>query len=264
MGKLLEIKDLCVSFAINKQKIIAVDGASLDVGENEIVGLAGESGSGKTITALSISRILPPKAEITNGEIIFRGTDLLKSDENALRDIRGKEIAYIFQEPAAYLNPVMTVGEQILEAVVLHQSFDQAKAKEHVLELLRLVKIPEPNERYFAYPHQLSGGMNQRVMLAMALACKPSLLIADEPTTALDVTIEAAILDLLVELKQKFGFSMLFITHNLSVLYRIADRIFVMYKGKTVESGSKDEIFRNPKHAHTRELIDAYMKVSEV
>jgi len=264
MQKLLEIKNLKVQFDFEKYFISAVEDASLEVNENEIVGLAGESGSGKTITAFSITRILPAKAKIISGEIFFRNQNLLEASEEALRSIRGKEIAYIFQEPVAYLNPVMTVGDQIMEAVILHQFQDKTKAKDYVMELLGLVKIPQPQERFYAYPHQLSGGMNQRIMLAMSLACKPSLLIADEPTTALDVTIEAAILDLLLELKAEFQFSILFITHNLSILHRIADRIYIMHKGKTVESASKDDIFSNPKHPHTQELINAYLKVSEV
>lgn len=264
MQKLLEIKNLKVRFDFDKYFISAVQDASLEVNDNEIVGLAGESGSGKTITAFSITKILPVKAKIMAGEIIFKNQNLLEAPEENLRQIRGKEIAYIFQEPIAYLNPVMTVGEQIMEAVILHQFQDKTKAKDYVMELLNMVKIPQPQDRFYAYPHQLSGGMNQRIMLAMALACKPSLLIADEPTTALDVTIEAAILDLLLELKAKLNFSILFITHNLSILHRIADRIYIMHKGNTVESGTKDQIFSNPKHPHTKELIEAYLKVSEV
>lgn len=264
MKNLLEIHDLGVHFNLDDRVLAAVDGVSLDVGEREIVVLAGESGSGKTITAMSITRILPKTATIISGTANFMGRDLLRLDEKALTHIRGKEIAYIFQEPTAYLNPVYTIGNQIAEAIMLHHRKNKREAHEEVIKLLELVKINDPARVFFDYPHQLSGGMNQRVLIAMALACRPRLLIADEPTTALDVTIEAQILQLLMELKATLGFSLLFITHNLSIARRIADKICVMYQGKIVEVGSKEAIFGSPKHFHTRELIHAYEKIGKV
>lgn len=264
MNNLLEIKNLKVNFYLNDNIITAVDGANLDMAAGEILVLAGESGSGKTITALSITRNLPVNAEIASGSINFRGRDLLKLDESSLINIRGKEIAYIFQEPTSFLNPVFTVGDQIIEAIRLHQDKTKQQASRETAELLDLVKIKESQRVLLDYPHQLSGGMNQRVFMAMALACKPKLLIADEPTTSLDVTIESQILNLLMDLKKTIGFSLLFITHNLSIAHRIADRICIMYEGKIVEEGSREKIFNSPRHFHTQELISAYEKIGKL
>ncbi len=261
---LLEIKNLKVVFRLDKQVITAVDGVDLAVNENETLVLAGQSGSGKSITCLSVTGILPPAARVVSGSIKFKGEDLLKKDGEALRRIRGGEIAYIFQEPVAYLNPVFTIGDQIAEAVMLHQNMPRAEALDEAEKLMTMVEIKEPRQRLAAYPHNLSGGMNQRVMIAMALACKPELLIADEPTTSLDVTTEAQILKLLSGLKKSLGFSLLFITHSLTVAHRIADRIAVMYQGKVVEEGSAQDIFGKPGHFHTKDLIAAYEKIGKI
>lgn len=264
MGNLLEIRDLRVNFYLNKHTITAVDDVNLDIKHNETLILAGESGSGKTITALAITKVLPKDACISSGSINFNGRDLLRLDESVLTVVRGKEIAYIFQEPASYLNPLLTVGSQIMEVIMLHQNKNKKGAFDETMELLNLVNIGDPERVFFDYPHQLSGGMNQRVFIAMALACKPKLLIADEPTTSLDVTIEAQILNLLMDLKKQSGFSLLFITHNLSIAKKIADRICVMYKGKIVEAGSKEDIFKAPKHFHTVRLIEAYERIGRL
>lgn len=264
MGNLLEIRDLKVNFCSNGNSVCAVDGADIDIPEGQIVVLAGESGSGKTVSALSVTKILPPSAKIISGKINFSGQDLLTLDEERLTEIRGKKIAYIFQEPTSYLNPVYTIGDQIMEPIILHQDKSAKDAYVEAIELLNLVKIQDPKRVFLDYPHQLSGGMNQRVFIAMALACKPRLLIADEPTTSLDVTIEAQILKLLLGLKEKIGFSLLFITHNLSIAKRIADRIIVMHKGKVVEEGSCGDIFNRPEHFHTKELIVAYERIGKI
>ncbi len=258
MNKLLEIKELTVEFNLPKQSFVAVRNVNLDVAENETVVIAGESGSGKTITARSIGRIIPENARIVSGEITFADNNLLRLRDGDLTKIRGRQIAYIFQEPASFLNPVYTVGSQIVEAILLHQNKTLLQAHNAAVKLLDRVKIKDPSRVFLDYPHQLSGGMNQRVFIAMALACNPKLLIADEPTTALDVTIEAQILQLLLELKNELGFSLLFITHNLSIAKNIADRIYVMHKGEIVESGKVDTIFNAPQHFHTKELIKAY------
>jgi ABC-type dipeptide/oligopeptide/nickel transport system ATPase component len=264
MPNILEIKKLKVDFLFNNQFITAVQEVNLFIREGEVLVLAGESGSGKTITALSITRILPKAAAITSGSIIFNARELTKLDEPGLIAIRGRQIAYIFQEPVAYLNPVYSVGNQITEAIMLHQGKSKKEAEEKARELLELVKLKDAPRVIHNYPHQLSGGMNQRVFIAMALACRPKLLIADEPTTSLDVTVEREILSLLMELKQKMGFSLLFITHNLSIAKRIADRVCVMYKGKTVEEGKCARIFSHPGHFHTQELIGAYNKIGRI
>lgn len=263
MKNLLEIRDLKVNFYSEGKVISAVSGADIDIAEGQILVLAGESGSGKSVTAQSITKILPENAKIISGTIKFAGRDLLGLDEASLVRVRGKEIAYIFQEPTSFLNPVYTIGNQIMEAVMLHQNKSREEGRYEALELLNLVRIKDPERVYFDYPHQLSGGMNQRAFIAMALACRPRLLVADEPTTSLDVTIEAEILRLLLGLKKKLGFSLLFITHNLSIAKRIADKISIMHEGKIVEEGNCESIFNAPKHFHTKELISAYEKIGK-
>ena len=264
MDNLLEIRDLRVDFFLDNRIISAVNGANFNVACNEVVVLAGESGSGKTITALAITKILPQNAKLISGSVNFNGRDLLQLDEEVLVKIRGKEIAYIFQEPTSFLNPVFSIGNQIMEAIMLHQNKSKQEAYAQALELLNLVKIKEPKKMLFDYPHQLSGGMNQRAFIAMALACQPKLLIADEPTTSLDVTTEAQILDLLLDLKERAGFSLLFITHNLSIAKKIGHRICIMYKGQIVEEAGRQAIFNSPRHFHTRELISAYEKIGKL
>jgi peptide/nickel transport system ATP-binding protein len=264
MPNLLEIKNLKVDFDLSGQIIHAVGGVDLSVNKDETVVLAGESGSGKTITALAITRILPPNGRIISGQVFLEGNDLLGLDEKGLSSIRGKKIAYVFQEPASYLNPVYTIGEQIAEVIILHQKLSRKDAFSRARTMLEDVRINEPERVLSSYPHQLSGGMNQRAFIAMSLACKPDLLIADEPTTSLDVTIEAQILKLLMELKDKLGFSLLFITHNLSIAAKLARRVYVMYQGKIVESGATRDIFDHPGHFHTRELIAAYQKIGKL
>jgi len=264
MSNILEIRNLKVNFYLPHQTITAVEEVNLDIKKDEIVVLAGESGSGKTITALSITRLIPPNARIISGSIKFNNENLLGLEESRLIGIRGRGIAYIFQEPVSFLNPLYTVAEQIAEAVMLHKNKTK---KESILEakaLLEMVKIKDAEKVLFDYPHQLSGGMNQRVFIAMALAFQPRLLIADEPTTSLDVTTEAEILNLLLQLKNELGFSLLFITHNLSIARKIADRVCIMHNGKIVEEGAWEDIYHSPKHFHTKELIEAYEKIGKI
>jgi ABC-type dipeptide/oligopeptide/nickel transport system ATPase component len=264
MSDLLEIKNLQVNFFHHGQTIEAVRGAALSVRQGEVLVLAGESGSGKTITALSIARILPPEARIMGGTISFDGADMLALSEKELVGMRGSRIAYVFQEPTSFLNPVYTIGSQLMETIMLHQPISKAKAFEEAVKLLGMVKLKDSERLMYSYPHQLSGGMNQRVFIAMSIACKPNLLIADEPTTALDVSIERDILKLLVELKQRLQFSLLFITHNLAIAERIADRVAVMYQGEVVEIGRKEEIFNSARHFHTKELLSAYERIGKI
>lgn len=264
MPPLLEVKGLKLDFQLENSIVHAVEGVDLQVMRNETVVLAGESGSGKTITTLALTGILPAHARIVSGQVLLEGRDILGLDEKQLSSIRGGAIAYIFQEPASFLNPVFTVGEQIVEAVMWHQKLCRQEAEEQGRKLLRQVRIAEADRVFSSFPHQLSGGMNQRAFIAMSLACKPSLLIADEPTTSLDVTIEAEILKLLSELKEKIGFSLLFITHNLAIARKISQRIYVMYRGRIVENGLTEDIFKDPKHFHTRELIAAYQKIGKL
>ncbi len=264
MKHLLAISNLAVDIDIKGSILHAVKNVSFTVGINETVVIAGESGSGKTITALAVTDLLPSPARIISGDIFFKGEDLRNLSAARLRAIRGKDISYVFQEPGSYLNPVLTVGAQIGESVTYHQGLSRVPARAAVIELLRRVKISDPQVVYAKYPFQLSGGMNQRVFMAMALASRPALLIADEPTTALDVTIEAEILALLGELKAELGFSLLFITHNLSIAKRIAQRMYIMYQGRIVEEGSADQIFGVPQHAHTRELLAAYDRIGKL
>ena len=258
---LLEIRDLRTTFATAAGAAHAVDGVSLSLDAGRTVGLVGESGCGKTITALSIIRLVPPPGHIAAGAIEFAGRDLLQLPERAMRAVRGAEIAMIFQEPTTSLNPVFTIGDQIAEAIRLHREVSRSAARKQTIEMLRTVEIPEPERRVDAYPHQLSGGMRQRVMIAMALSCRPKLLIADEPTTALDVTIQAQILDLLGALQRRFGMALLLVTHDLGVVAERADEVAIMYAGRIVERGSVAEVFRAPLHPYTRGLLDSIPKV---
>ena len=237
----------------------AIDGVSFEIGEGKTLGLVGESGCGKSVTSLSIMRLIPsPPGKIVGGEIFYRGRDLLRLNNEAMRRIRGNEISMIFQEPMTSLNPVFTVGNQIGEAIKLHQGLGKRETRQKTIEMLRLVKIADPESRVDSYPHQLSGGMRQRVMIAMALSCNPSLLIADEPTTALDVTIQAQILELIKELQQKIGgMALLLITHDLGVVSEQADNVAIMYAGKIVERSSTRAIFNRPFHPYTVGLLNS-------
>ena len=253
---LLSVEDLRTHFFTLDGVTRAVDGVDLEVRAGETLGIVGESGCGKTVTALSIMRLLPPKLGRTvAGTIRFDGTDLLELDETAMRGIRGNRIAMIFQEPMTSLNPVLTVGNQIAEAVMIHARASQAAAMDRAVEMLRLVRIPDAERRIHDYPHQFSGGMRQRVMIAMALSCNPKLLIADEPTTALDVTIQAQILRLMVELKGRFGAAVMLITHDLGVVAKTCQRVIVMYAGRKVEEADVLELFDRPMHPYTRGLM---------
>ncbi|MBY3085380.1 ABC transporter ATP-binding protein [Rhizobium laguerreae] len=253
---LLSVRDLSVAFHQGGETSLAVDHISFDIAKGEVVALVGESGSGKSVSANSILRLLPyPSASHPSGEILFKGKDLLKASERALREVRGNDITMIFQEPMTSLNPLHTIEKQIAEILALHQGLTGQPARERVLELLNQVGIREPEKRLKAYPHELSGGQRQRVMIAMALANRPELLIADEPTTALDVTVQAQILELLRQLKAVHGMSLLFITHDLGIVRKFADRVCVMTKGKIVETGTVEEVFSNPKHDYTRHLL---------
>ncbi|NIP29831.1 MAG: ATP-binding cassette domain-containing protein [Candidatus Dadabacteria bacterium] len=255
-NNLLEIKDLRVSFKVEKENIEVLSGINLDIEKGQIVGVVGESGCGKTLTALSVMGLLPiPPATINSGEVIFDNNNLLELDQNQLRGYRGNRISMIFQEPISSLNPVYTIGDQIGEVIRTHKDVTKIEEKEMVIELLNLVGIPSPETRFKSYPHEMSGGMCQRVMIAMALACKPELLIADEPTTALDVTIQAGILKLIKDLREKIGMAVLFISHDLGVISQIADEIYVLYAGKVVEKGSVNDVFSHPTHPYTIGLI---------
>ena len=253
---LLQVRDLCIDFVLEDRTIEAVKGATFELTAGETLAIVGESGSGKSVTALALTRLLPvPPAEIKRGEILFDGKNVLTMDASQLRKLRGGRIAYIFQEPSTSLNPVYTVRSQIAEAVRLHRP-DVADVDSEGVRLLDAVGIVDAAKRMNDYPHQLSGGMQQRVMIAMALACQPDILVADEPTTALDVTIQAQIMELLASLKERFGMAVILITHNFGIVSGFASRVLVMYRGKIVEQGPTAEVLRAPKHAYTRALID--------
>jgi peptide/nickel transport system ATP-binding protein len=253
---LLSVRHLTTAFQTERGVLRAVDDVSFDVPAKATVAIVGESGCGKSVTALSILRLLPqPPASIERGEIDLGGTDLLKLSDKAMRAVRGARISMIFQEPMSSLNPVYTVGSQIVEAIRIHRKVSRSAARQRAIAMLKLVGIPSPDERVDAYPHQLSGGMRQRVMIAMALSCDPALLIADEPTTALDVTIQAQILDLLRRLQSDLGMSIIFITHDLGVVAEFASRVVVMYAGRVVEAASVEQLFSDPRHPYTRGLL---------
>ena len=258
MEPLLQVTDLSIGFQQSKQVNQAVEGVNFFVGKGEIVGLVGESGCGKSLTSMAIMGLLRRnKSVIQTGEITFAGEDLAQVSEKNYRRIRGGKISMIFQEPLTSLNPVFTVGNQIMEVLRLHESLDKKIAFDRAVELLQTVKIPEPAKRMLEYPHQLSGGMRQRVMIAMSLAGQPDLLIADEPTTALDVTIQAQILDLLLSIRKKTGMGILFITHDLGVVAEVCDTVYVMYGGRVVEKGRVTDVLFDPQHPYTRGLIKA-------
>ncbi|HEY1270051.1 MAG TPA: ABC transporter ATP-binding protein, partial [Candidatus Binatia bacterium] len=243
---LIQVKELRTSFFTPEGEVKAVDGVSYEIAEGRTLGLVGESGCGKSVTALSIMRLVQPPGKIVGGEILYRGSDLLKLDSEAMRKIRGNEISMIFQEPMTSLNPVFTVGDQIGEAVRLHQKVGRRDARQKTIEMLRLARIADPRRRLHEYPHQMSGGMRQRVMIAMALSCNPKLLIADEPTTALDVTIQAQILELLRKIQRERDMAILLITHDLGVVAENADVVNVMYASRIVESAPVEELFDHP------------------
>jgi peptide/nickel transport system ATP-binding protein len=252
----LEVKNLKTVFFTNSGLFRAVDDVSFRVRRGETLAIVGESGCGKSVTALSVMRLVPdPPGRIVDGEIMLEGSNLLALDEEAMRKIRGNRISMIFQEPMTSLNPVMRIGDQITEALRLHQDIGGKEAWKQAVDMLRLVRIPEPERRAQEYPHQLSGGMRQRAMIAMALACRPALLIADEPTTALDVTIQAQILALMVDLQKKLGTGLILITHDLGVVAQTAQRVIVMYAGRKVEEASVEALFENPLHPYTRGLM---------
>ena len=256
--------DLQTQFATRGGVVRAVDGVSWDVAEGETVALVGESGCGKSVSALSIMQLVaPPAGRIVGGKIIFKGRDLLTLDEEAMRRVRGREIAMIFQEPMTSLNPVLTIGRQLTEGLEIHLGLGGDAARKRAVELLAMVGIPDPARRLGQYPHQFSGGMRQRMMIAMALACEPSLILADEPTTALDVTIQAQILELMRDLSRRLGVAMLIITHNLGVVARYADRVNVMYAGKIIERGTARELYGNPRHPYTLGLLRSVPRLDE-
>jgi len=252
---LLSVRNLVTEFRTDEGALRAVDDVSFDIPAGGTLGVVGESGCGKSVTSLSILRLIQAPGRVASGEILFEGRDLLKVSEEEMRKVRGARIAMIFQEPMSSLNPVYTVGDQIIESVVLHQKRSRRDAWARAVELLTLVGIPSPAERAHAYPHQLSGGMRQRVMIAMALACEPRLLIADEPTTALDVTIQAQILELLSELRARLGMAVMLITHDLGLVAEFAEEVVVMYAGRVVERGSVRALFQGPLHPYARGLL---------
>ncbi len=260
--RILEVEDLSVKFFTSEGIVNAVDHVTFSIGKEEVLGLVGESGCGKSVTSLAIMRLLPmPPAKITSGKILFDGVNLLEKPENEMRQIRGNVLSMIFQEPMTSLNPVITVGKQIAEAIVVHQNVSKDEAKKKAIEMLKIVGIPNPEKRFNDYPHQMSGGMRQRAMIAMALSCNPKLLIADEPTTALDVTVQAQILDLVTQLKERFGMSVLLITHDLGVIAEMCSRVLVMYAGQIVEEAPCIDLFDNPLHPYTIGLLKSIPKL---
>ena len=264
MGTLLEVKNLQTQFVTRSGVVRAVDDVSWDVVEGETVALVGESGCGKSVSALSIMRLVAgPAGRIAGGQILFKGRDLLRLSEEDMRHVRGREIAMVFQEPMTSLNPVLTIGRQLTEGLEIHLKMSPAEARRRSIELLGMVGIPDPERRLGQYPHQFSGGMRQRMMIAMALACNPSLILADEPTTALDVTIQAQILELMKDLSRRFGVAMLIITHNLGVVARYADRVNVMYAGRIIGRGTAREIYADPRHPYTLGLLRSVPRLDE-
>ncbi len=264
MGALLEVKDLKTYFYTQDGVVKAVDGVSYDVSEGEALGIVGESGCGKSVSALSIMRLIPqPPGKIVGGEILFDGTNLLDLDDDEMRKLRGNKIAMIFQDPMTSLNPVLTINRQISEALELHMGMNKEQARKRTIEMLQLVGIPSAADRVDDYPHQFSGGMRQRVMIAMALACNPKIIIADEPTTALDVTIQAQIIDLVKQLRKNLGTAVIWITHDLGVVAGLCDKVSVMYAGHVVESAPVRELYGNPSHPYTLGLLKSIPRLDE-
>ena len=264
MGTLLDVRNLQTHFSTRGGVVRAVDGVSWDVQEGETVALVGESGCGKSVTALSIMRLVaPPAGRIVGGRVLFKSRDLLALSEEEMRHVRGREIGMVFQEPMTSLNPVLTIGRQLTEGLEIHLGMSQADARKRAEELLGMVGIPDAGRRLRQYPHQFSGGMRQRMMIAMALACNPSLVLADEPTTALDVTIQAQILELMKDLSRRLGVAMLIITHNLGVVARYADRVNVMYAGRIIERGTAQDIYHSPRHPYTLGLLRSVPRLDE-
>ena len=253
--KILEVKDLRTSFFTHVGEVKAIRGITFTLDKGEAIGIVGESGSGKSVTSMSIMKLLQYPGKIVGGEVVFKGQDLVNMKDKSMQAIRGNEIAMIFQDPMTSLNPVYTIGNQIMEAITRHQGLNKKEAKKKTIEMLELVGIPSPEKRVKNYPHEFSGGMRQRAMIAMALSCEPSLLIADEPTTALDVTIQAQILELMKDLKDKVKTSIILITHDLGVVADVCSRILVMYGGMIMEEGTTEDIFYNPKHPYTMGLL---------
>jgi oligopeptide transport system ATP-binding protein len=263
MEKLLEVKDLYISFKTYAGEVKAVRGVNFEVNKGEIVAIVGESGCGKSVTSQAIMKILQiPPAVYKSGSIMFEGKDLVKCSEAEMREIRGKDIGMIFQDPMTSLNPTIKVGQQIVEGLIKHQKLNKVEAIKRAIEMLELVGIAQPDKRAKQYPHEFSGGMRQRGMIAIALSCRPKLLIADEPTTALDVTIQAQILELMKDLRKKFDTSIIMITHDLGVVAEMCDRVIVMYAGQEVETGSVDDIFKNPQHPYTKGLLKSVPKMN--
>ena len=260
---ILKVKGLKTYFYDRKGKVPAVDGVDFTVRKGETLGIVGESGCGKSVTSMSILKLLPPEGKVVEGEILFKGRDLTKCSSSEMEKIRGKEIAMIFQEPMTSLNTVYTVGQQIGEMIKTHEQLSKKQLREKAIEMLKLVGIPSPEKRIDEYPHELSGGMRQRVMIAMALSCNPELLIADEPTTALDVTIQAQILELMRELKNKLGTSIMMITHDLGVIAEMADYVLVMYAGMVMEYCSVRDLFQKPLHPYTQGLINSLPRIDD-
>lgn len=255
MEKLLEVKNLCVNFGTYGGEVKAVRGVTFDLHKGETLAIVGESGSGKSVACKTIMRILSSNGYIKDGQILFDGKDLTKISEKDMEKVRGKDIAMIFQDPMTSLNPTMTIGKQIMEPIIKHQGFSKEDARKRAIELIELVGISDAEKRFKQYPHQFSGGMRQRIVIAISLACNPKVLIDDEPTTALDVTIQAQILELIKDLQEKTGVAVIFITHDLGVVANMADRVSVMYAGKIIEYGTSDDIFYDPKHPYTWGLL---------
>jgi oligopeptide transport system ATP-binding protein len=261
--KILDVKNMKTSFYTHVGEVQAVRGVSFSLKKGEALGIVGESGSGKSVTSMSVMQLLQYPGKVKEGEIMFKGDDILKKDKKEMMNIRGDEIAMIFQDPMTSLNPVYKIGDQIMEAIIRHQGLSKSEAREKAIEMLRLVGIPSPDERVDNYPHEFSGGMRQRAMIAIALSCEPDLLIADEPTTALDVTIQAQILELLKELSVKIDTSIILITHDLGVVADVCDRICVMYGGLIMEEGTAEEIFYEPMHPYTMGLLKSIPRMDE-
>ncbi|MEK2645667.1 ABC transporter ATP-binding protein [Bdellovibrio sp. BCCA] len=259
----LEVKNLETTFQTNAGPVRAVNNVSYKIDRGQTLGIVGESGCGKSVTSYSLMRLIEKPGKISNGQVLLNGRDLLKISENDMEEVRGGEMAMIFQEPMTALNPVLTIGYQMDEQIMKHKKCSPKESRERAIEMLRLVGIPSPEERYESYPHQLSGGMRQRAMIAMALSCDPTFLIADEPTTALDVTIQAQILELIQNLQEKFNMTVQFITHDLGVISEISDKVMVMYGGQTCEQADTQELFLNPRHPYTAALISSRPKFGE-